>query len=101
MALPPLLIAVLLSLVAPAAAQSTLQLPDVTLFGEYTLYLAAPPPLSQEIPAARGMSDRRFSYPRSLFKVDLALPEPPVFYWQRIPRSVLAPPGLLPASAAD
>jgi hypothetical protein len=96
-----LIIAVLLNLVAPAAAQNTLQLPDVTLFGEYTLYLAAPPPLSQEIPAARGMSDRRFSYPRSLFKVDLALPEPPLFYWQRIPRSVLAPSGLLPASAAD
>ena len=93
--------AVLLSLAAPAAAQSTLQLPDVTLFGEYTLYLAAPAPLSQEIPVAKGMSDRRLSYPRSLFKVDLAVPDPPLFYWQRIPRSVLAPPGLLPAAGAE
>jgi hypothetical protein len=91
-----LLFAVLLSLAAPAAAQSTLQLPDVTLFGEYTLYLAAPAPLSPEIPAATGMSDSRLSYPRSMFKVNLAEPRPPLFYWQRIPRSVLAPPGLLP-----
>lgn len=96
-----LLLAVLLSLAAPASAQSTLQLPDVTLFGEYTLYLTPPPPLAQEIPAAMGMNDSRLSYPRSLFKVDLAVPAPPLFYWQRIPRSVLAPPGLLPASAAD
>jgi hypothetical protein len=96
-----LLVAALLSLAAPASAQSTLQLPDLTLFGEYTLYLSAPAPLTQEIPSAMGMSDARLSYPRSLYKVDLAAPAPPVFYWQRIPRSVLAPPGLLPDTEVD
>jgi hypothetical protein len=90
------ILAALLSLAAPAAAQSTLQLPDVTLLGEYTLYLAAPPPLVQDIPKPAGMSDSRLSYPRYLFKVDLAAPEPPSIYWQRIPGSALAPPGLLP-----
>jgi hypothetical protein len=93
-----LVLAVLLSLAAPAAAQSTLQLPDVTLLGEYTLYLAAPPPPAQGIPSAAGTGESRLSYPRSLFKVDLAVPQPPLFYWQRIPRSALAPPGLLPRS---
>jgi len=96
-----LLFSALLSLASPASAQSTLQLPDVTLFGEYTLYLAAPPPLDQEIPEAMGMNDNRLSYPRSHFKVDLAVPDPPWFYWQRIPRSVLAPPGLLPPSTVE
>jgi hypothetical protein len=96
-----LLFALLLSPAAPASAQSTLQLPDVTLFGEYTLFIAPPAPLAQEIPAATGMSDNRLSYPRSLYKVDLAVPDPPLFYWQRIPRSVLAPPGLLPDSAVS
>jgi hypothetical protein len=91
---------VLLSLAATVTAQSTLQLPDVTLFGEYTLYLAAPPPPPQQIPAATAFSDDRLSYPRSLFKVDLAAPGPPVLYWQRIPRSLIAPPGLLPDSPA-
>ena len=93
-----LILAVLLGLSVPAAAQSTLQLPDVTLLGEYTLYLAAPSPPVQEIPQATGISDSRLSYPRYLFKVDLAVPQPPLLYWQRIPRSTLAPPGLLPDS---
>jgi len=96
-----LLFMLLLSLATPAAAQSMLQLPDVTLFGEYTLYLAAPAPMVQELPAATGMNDSRFSYPRTLFKVDLAAPQPPLVYWQRIPRSVLAPPGLLPATGSE
>ena len=93
-----LILAVLLSLSAPAAAQSTLQLPDVTLLGEYTLFLTAPSPPAQEVPQATGMSDSRINYPRFLFKVDLAVPQPPLLYWQRIPRSTLAPPGLLPDS---
>jgi hypothetical protein len=96
-----LLSAVLLSLSATASAQSTLQLPDVTLFGEYTLYLAAPAPSAPGIPAATGLSDARMGYPRSLVKVDLTAPDPPLFYWQKIPRSLLAPPGLLPDSAPD
>jgi hypothetical protein len=93
-----LLMTLLLSLGTPAAAQSTLQLPDVTLFGEYTLFLAAPPPLPQKIPPAAGMNDSRLSYPRPRFKVEPAAPEPPLSYWQQIPRTVLAPPGLLPDS---
>ena len=93
-----LILALLLSLSAPAAAQSTLQLPDVTLLGEYTLLLTAPSPADQDVPQATGMSDSRLSYPRYLFKIDLAVPRPPLVYWQRIPRSALAPPGLLPDS---
>ena len=93
-----LVFALLLSTAAPAPAQSTLQLPDVTLFGEYTLFIAPPAPMALEIPAAKGMSDNRLSYPRSMYKVDLAAPDPPLVYWQAIPRSLLAPPGLLPDS---
>jgi hypothetical protein len=91
-----LILAVLLGLCEPAAAQSTLQLPDVTLLGEYTLFLSVPSPPAQEVPQATGVSDSRFNYPRYLFKVDLAVPRPPQIYWQRIPPSTLAPPGLLP-----
>jgi hypothetical protein len=94
----PLILSLLLSLSAPAEAQSTLQLPDVTLLGEYTLYLAAPPPPAQKIPEAAGLNESRLSYPRSLFKVDLARPRPPLFYRQSIPRSALGPPGLVPDS---
>jgi len=96
-----LLVMLLLNLPTPTAAQSTLQLPDVTLFGEYTLYLAAPAPMAQELPAATGMNNSRLSYPRTLFEVDLAVPQPPLDYWQSIPRSVLAPPGLLPTIGSE
>lgn len=96
-----LVLAVLLSMAVPAAAQNTLQLPDVVLFGEYTLYLAAPEPKPLEVPVATGLADRRFVYARSLFKVNLALPVAPVLYWQNIPRSQLAPPGLLPDILPD
>jgi hypothetical protein len=90
-----LLIAALLGLAAPVSAQSTLQLPDLTLFGEYTLYLAPPEPPAQAIPSAERLMHDRLSYPRSVLVVSLAAPPPPVSYWQRIPRSVLAPPGVL------
>jgi hypothetical protein len=90
-----IVLAVLINLAAPASAQNTLQLPDVILFGEYTLYLAAPAPKGLEIPAATGLTAQRFSHERSHYKINLGLPEPPNIYWQRIPRSRLAPPGLL------
>lgn len=96
-----LLAALLLHTVSPVAAQEsdgggTLQLPDVTLFGEYTVYLATPEPKAFGVPAATGMSDRRFGYPRSTATLTPADPEPPGIYWLTIPPSAAAPPGVLP-----
>ena len=47
-----LVLLVLLNIAVPAAAQSTLQLPDVVLLGEYTLYLAAPEPNPLKVPSS-------------------------------------------------
>jgi hypothetical protein len=97
-----LLLAVLLfQIVVPVAAQEsdggrTLQLPDVTLLGEYTVYLRTPEPRMIELPAATGMSDRRLGYPRSTATLILADPDPPEVYWLAIPPSAAAPPGVLP-----
>ena len=87
--------AVLLNLAAAAEAQNTLELPDVTLFGEYTLYLPAPEPKNQELPSVAGPGDHRLGYPRSLFRVQPAVPDPPGLYWQSIPGSPLAAPAIL------
>jgi hypothetical protein len=97
-----LLLAVLLfQIVVPVAAQEsdggrTLQLPDVTLLGEYTVYLRTPEPRLLDLPAATGMSDRRFGYPRYTATLILADPEPPGVYWLTIPPSAAAPPGVMP-----
>lgn len=91
-----LCLAVLLNLAAPAGAQNTLELPDVTLFGEYTLYLPAPEPKKQPLPAPAGLRDLRLAYPLSLFRVQPSLPDPPGLYWQRIPGSPLTASAALP-----
>jgi hypothetical protein len=96
-----LVFTVLLNLAAPAGAQNTLQLPDVTLFGEFTLYLAAPEPRTWAVPAAMGLSDRRLNYPRSPYKILLAPPAPPGIYWLSIPPWRRAPAGLLPEPLPD
>jgi hypothetical protein len=96
-----LIFALFLNAVPPLSAQSTLQLPDVTLFGEYTLYLPAPEPKSLELPTPAGLSDHRLGYPHSTSMVILAPPRPPQSYWQRIPRSAVGPPGLLPAPGSE
>ncbi|MEE8592029.1 MAG: hypothetical protein V3T35_12000 [Spirochaetia bacterium] len=96
-----LLTALLFHLVTPLAAQEserdgTLQLPDVTLLGEYTVYLRTPEPKLLGVPAAMGMSDRRFGYPRSIVTLTLSDPPAPGIYWLTIPPSAAAPPGVLP-----
>ncbi|MCK5008302.1 MAG: hypothetical protein KAR73_13005, partial [Spirochaetales bacterium] len=96
-----LLAALLFHLVTPLAAQEserdgTLQLPDVTLLGEYTVYLRTPEPKLLGVPAAMGMSDRRFGYPRSIVTLTLSDPPAPGIYWLTIPPSAAAPPGVLP-----
>ena len=96
-----LLVALLFHTVTPVAAQEskgggTLQLPDVTLLGEYTVYLATPEPKLLGLPAVMGMSDRRFGYPRSIVTLTLADPQAPGIYWLTIPPSAAAPPGVLP-----
>ena len=85
-----LVVAVLLNLAVPAFPQSTLRLPDVTLFGEYTLYLPAPEPKALEIPQAADLNDNRLSYPRYLTLVNLAAPPPPSTFEQGMPQSVIA-----------
>jgi len=96
-----LLAALLFHSVTPVAAQesnggATLQLPDVTLLGEYTVYLQTPAPMLLGLPAVVGMSDRRFGYPRSIVTLTLAGPQASGIYWLTIPPSAAAPPGVLP-----
>ncbi len=79
------LISLALGLSVPLPAQDnavtqsdaqTLQLPDVTLLGEYTVYLSAPAPKLPAAPAARGLSDERFAYPIGAAPPIWVAPEP-------------------------
>jgi hypothetical protein len=91
-----LLLGLFLNVSAPIESQNTLRLPDVTLLGEYTVYLPAPEPKTPQVPDAAGLSDHRLGNHRMIESVVPAPPAAPDVYWQSIPSSAIGPPGLLP-----
>ncbi len=102
----------LLSILQPAQAQETLglsdgaetdrgtlELPAVTLLGEYVVYLPVPRPKSPGLPAAMGMRTDRFSASRPAPPPVIAAPEPADLRWPSVLAATAALSGVL--SPAD
>jgi hypothetical protein len=97
----------LLSILQPAQAQEisgsnssaksdrgTLELPAVTLLGEYVVYLPVPRPKSPGLPAVTGMRTGRLSTSRPAPPPPITAPEPSELRWPSVHASIVRRSGV-------